>query len=993
MRFTRLGLEDGLSQASGYALAQDVDGFLWVGTQNGLNRFDGKSFRSSWMDGSEPSPVSYALVRSLFSDSDGRLWAGLDDRGLHVFDRLREEFHPVPTRGSDGSSRPPPSRLWAFTEVGRDVLVATDEGVGAIVPDSGGLALRLRGWPTADCGRAVTGMWSASDTLWLGTQDGCVVLDGPRVKDGAKVIARVGAEILEIGAGPKGTVHVATAGRGVLAFDRAGTPRFDGETAGVVPPTEWVEAILTTSTGDTWIGSNGGLGWIQSGRADTAWFTIGSEAAGALPHQTVLDLYEDRSGVIWVGTWDGLARLSPFHHGIRFIPVPPTRADESVGGVVSIVPDGPGHLLAGGIGGMLARVPRFGGDDGALLEDAPVMADIRSMARDANGDLWVATIGSGVQRRTATGWRGYRAGRAGPGSAPHDEVSSLLVDRTGTVWAGARWRGLWYFDPAADLFRAADPSEPSYGLADAYVWPIREDGGGALWFGKNDASDGGIFRLGRDRRTLDFFRTAGDGDERPNAGRILTLTLSGDTLVWFGTQGGGLGRLDPRTGDLRFYTTRDGLPHDNVQGILEDGAGKLWVTTNLGLARFDPSAEEFWVFLEGSGIQFFRFFANSAYEADDGLLHFGGPNGITVIDPALVVPRSEPPPVALTRFVVGGVERADITNLSARPGVELAPGENFFNLEFAALDFTEPGRNRFRYRLERFDQDWVDAGTDGSARYTGVPPGRHTFRVQARSSEGAWNRTALAIPIVVRPPFYATAWFRAMSAALLVGLFAAAYAYRRNQMERVRAMRLQIAGELHDDIGANLSAIALKSDLLKRIAPDVARSRHALADIQRLAHDTMQKVREMIWVVREEHDSVEGLLTRLEDAAGTLLGGVVDLRFDVHPSVPNTPIDMEVRQDVYRVFKEALQNVMKHAEASLVKVAVDFRRPCLHVTIDDDGSGFDEGEVLPGTGFKLMKIRDEGRRVHVGVSSSPGRGTRVEIVFAPQRHSRGAKPM
>jgi signal transduction histidine kinase/ligand-binding sensor domain-containing protein len=989
VRFTRFGLEDGLSQASGYALAQDMDGFLWVGTQNGLNRFDGRAFRSSWMDGSEQSPVSYALVQSLFSDSRGRLWAGLDDRGLHLFDRLREEFHAVQTLSPDGSPRSPPSRFWAFAEIGSEVFVSTDQGLGTLVTDSAGVALRLLGERTSGCARSLTAMWAASDTLWLGTQDGCVVLDQPRAESRAEVIARLGVAVTDIVGGTGTTVLVGTDGRGVFEFDRRGRQRASRETEGVTSPTDQVRTILTTSTGDTWIGTNGGLGWIQPGSADTTWYTLGSEAAGALPHQRIDALHEDRSGVLWIGTWNGLARLSPFYRGIRFIPVSSTEGEEGVGGVISILPNGPRHLLTGSLDAVLADVPRFEQTGAVVVKGDPEMSEIRSMAWGANGDLWVATIYSGIHRRTTAGWRTYRAGRMGPGSAPSDEVSSILVDRSGTVWAGAHTRGLWVYDREADRFRSVDVSGPSYGLAGAYVWPIREDRSGDLWFGKNSAADGGIFRLGPDHHTLDFFRTAGPEDTRANTGRVLTLTVSGDTLVWFGTQGGGLGRLDPRTGDLRFYTTRDGLPHDNVEGILEDGTGMLWVTTNLGLARFDPTTEEFWVFLEGSGIQFFRFFANSAYRSEDGHLYFGGPNGITAIDPTLVVPRRSPPPVALTRFLVGGVDRRDVTNLSARSGVELAPRENFFTLEFAALDFTEPLRNRFRYRLEPFEDDWVDAGTDRSARYTGVPPGHYTFLVQARSSEGAWNREGLAIPIVVRPPLVQTIWFRGTVLALLVGILLSAYLYRRSQLARVRTMRLQIAGELHDDIGANLSAIALKSDLVRRVAPDEARSRPALADIQRLAHDTMQKVREMIWVVKEEHDTVDGLLTRMEDAAGTLLGGVVDLDFTVHQPVPNAEIGMEVRQDVYRVFKEALQNVMKHAQATAVGIDVSYRNPELRVAIVDDGTGFDPDRVQPGTGLKLMKARDQWHRAHVSVSSTPGKGTRVEIAVRIRARRRG----
>jgi signal transduction histidine kinase/streptogramin lyase len=978
IRFSRLGLKDGMSQASAYSIVQGVDGFLWVGTQNGLNRFDGVSFQSVWMDGDTPSPVGYAHVRSLFSDSHGRLWVGLENRGLYLFDRFREKFDLIPVHTAYGSPWESPNQYYEMAEFGGEVLVGTEEGVGAIEWDSARPTLRLGEPRTDGCGPAVTALWAAGDTLWLGTGDGCLLLETSRSGSGDAVVPSLGVAVTSVSAGPGDAVLVTTDGRGMLVFGRDGRLRSDHPHSVPLLPTDQVTSALTSRTGDTWIGTLGGLGWIQAGRPDTTWFTMGSATAGRLPHQAIEDLYEDRSGVLWVGTWSGLARLSPLYRGIRFIPELSGGAGEPVGGVVSILPDGPDRLLTGSLGGVLARVSRSGVTPGALVPGAPKMADIHSMAWGPRSDLWVGTFGSGIYHRTASGWRSYREGGEGRGTLPDDNVASIFVDRAGTVWAGTGSRGLTVYDPVGDRFRGIDVADSTHALSGAYTWPIREADTGALWFGSNGAG-GGLYRLSSDRRTLDFFGTSGSDRERPNAGRILTLLLGGDSLVWFGTQGGGLGRLDPRTGEIRSYTTEEGLPHDNVEGILEDRSGMMWITTNRGLTRFDPATEEFWIFTEDSGIQSSRFFANSAFAGDDGRLYFGGPNGVTVIDPTLVEKREVPPPVALVRFVVGGVERMDITNRSSRSGVDLGPRENFFTVRFAALDLAEAGQSRFQYKLDDFEEDWVDAGADRAAHYTGVPPGRYTFRVQARNSEGTWNRDGLAIPLLLRAPYYQTPWFRALAAAAILGLLAAAYFYRRQQLERVRAMRLQIAGELHDDIGANLSAIALKSDLVARVTQEEERSGQVLGDIQRLAHDTMQKVREMIWVVSEEHDSIEGLLTRMEDSASTLLADMVDFQFTIDPGLRSGQIGMETRQNVYRVFKEALQNVMKHADADFVTIDASRRGADLVVTIVDDGCGFDELAVHEGTGLKLIKMRDRVGGAQVTVSSSPGTGTAVAI--------------
>lgn len=981
LRFTRFGTEDGLSQYAVNTVVQDVDGFLWVGTANGLNRYDGTSFRSSWERGGEPSPLSYGSVQTLYSDRRGRLWVGMDKVGLYLYDRRREAFDSVPVRDASGAPRSSPQSYFAFAEVGDTVLVGTDEGLGAISQGPTGRFLVLGRAPLAGCSASVTALLAVSDTLWLGTKDGCVIREVMGGHEG-KLIRRMDSPVSRIAPGPGspgGALYVTTDGSGVFILHRDGRLVRAGPRSRTPSPTDHVWSILTTESGDTWLGTLGGLGWLRHGGADTTWFEMGSTRAGALPHRTVKGLWQDRSGALWIGTWGGLARLTPLYQGIGFIPEGMDPHGEPVGGVVAITADGPGRLLTGSIGGRLAHVPATSTVPGTAEAGAPAMGDIFSLAWGPNHDLWVASYLTAIFHRTSTGWRAYRKGAGGPGTAPDEYPVSVFVDHAGSVWAGSRDLGLMRYDAGEDRFCQFRPSGPTYGLGRAYVWPIREDGRHNLWFGKDRVEGGGIYRLGPDRKTLDFFPTGGPLGERPNAGRVLTLLPVGDTVVWFGTQGGGLGRLDPRSGALRFYTTRDGLPHDNVEGILQDVSGKLWVSTNHGIARFDPATERFWVLQEALGIPGEQFRANSAYASPEGVLYFGGAEGISVIHPERVTPDVRAPPLALTRFLVRGVARSDVTNLSARDGIDLGPGENFFTFEFTGLNFADDRTIRFRYRLANLEEDWVDAGSDHSARYTGIGPGHYTFLVQARSSMGDWGTEGMSIPIVVHPTFYQTLWFKASLLASILGLVAAGMAYRRNELERVRLMRLDIAEDLHNDIGANLSAIALKSDLVKRVAREDIRGNSILGDIQGLTQDTMHKVREMIWVVREEHDTVGGLVTRMEDAAGTLLGGVVDYAFVVDQNLPDAPLAMSTRQDIYRIFKEALQNVMKHAGECRVDITVQHRPPELVVTVCDDGCGFEESRVEPGNGLKLMRARTRRQRIRVTVSSVPEQGTRVEI--------------
>lgn len=970
-RFTRLGLEHGLSQASVYSVAQDPEGFLWVGTQNGLNRYDGRAFRFRWETRGQPSPVSFGFTRALFVDENGRLWVGVDSHGVYVFERSREEFVPVPLRSGEAPGRAP-EFVWDFAMFEGRVVVATSEGLMEADVGGGELALRRReiGEQRPRCGTAARAVWAESPTqLWIGTSDGCLLTLTSEEGQELDLLAELDGAIVDIGSATRGRVWVSSEARGALLFDRA------GEMLGtrVAPgPVDEASSVLTSDAGDTWIATPHGLGWIPVEGREVLWFSMGSEENGDLPHEYVLALFEDRQGVVWVGTWSGLARVSPFRHGIGFIPTPSTPGTPTAAGVIAIQNIDSDRVRLGLIGGGLKEVSL----DGSTTRDVehPDMADVYSLATSPTGDLWVATNGSGVHRRSARGWRAYREGAQGRGGAHGDLVTAVTVDGTGTVWAGTIYNGLGVYDPEADRFMRFTPPESTF-LA-RYIWPIVEGADGALWLGAN-GPDGGVHRLSADRTELSTYRTA--SSSRPNAGRILTLHVSGDTLVWFGTQGGGMGRLEPSTGQIRSYTTGDGLPHDNVPCILEDDAGKLWVSTNEGLARFDPKTERFWVFRERSGIQGNRFFANSCLRRPDGRLLFGGPNGVSVIDPSRIAPRDDPPPVALTAFTVRGRERPDLNHVTAQRGVELAPDENFFTIEFAALDFTDASLNAYRYRLEDLDPDWIEGAGGNTASYTSVPPDDYVFRVQARNSEGVWNRVGLTIPIVVHPPYYATWWFRLLMAALVGLAVWAAHRARQQQLARVRAMRLRITGDLHDDIGANLSAIALKSELLQKPQIPDGKRQSSLSDIERLARETTQKVREMIWVVKEEHDTVVGLVDHMRDAAAALLGGVIEYRFVVDDDLPEQPIFMELRQDVYLIFKEMLQNVLKHSGATDVIIEVTFDRAHLAVAVIDDGVGFVEAEEMHGHGLGLMRQRAAKHGALLELETSPGLGTRLSL--------------
>jgi two-component sensor histidine kinase len=448
-------------------------------------------------------------------------------------------------------------------------------------------------------------------------------------------------------------------------------------------------------------------------------------------------------------------------------------------------------------------------------------------------------------------------------------------------------------------------------------------------------------------------------------------------LVWIGTQGGGLNRLDPDTEEIRVYTVQDGLPHDHVEGIIEDDFGYIWITTNDGITRFDPNSEEFWVLKAASGLTGNRFFANAVHKNRRGELFFGGESGLTILDPARLQPSSRPPPVALTDFQIHG-RAASLARALGPPQLDLEPNENFFTFRFAALDYTDPAQNRYRYRLENLDEEWIDAGPNRTANYTSVPPGRYVFRVAARSADGVWNEDGLAISLRVQTPYYATWWFRSAIGVTVLMLITGFYAYRLRELHRRQRLRLDIAGGLHDDIGGNLATIIRKTARVEKAIEPNEKVRAELGRVGSLARETEFKVREAVWTVKEEYDTAQALVTRIRDTAEMMLGGSLEYRFRAPDHLPDRRVPWDTRRDVYLLVKEALNNILKHAEATSVDIEIEYDAPHLTLWVSDDGKGFDLDGQSEGHGVGLMREHAARYGGEDPVRSTPGVGTTVQ---------------
>jgi diguanylate cyclase (GGDEF)-like protein len=776
MAFERLSLEQGLSQSTVLTIFQDSRGFIWLGTEDGLDRYDGLSFTSYKYDAKDPASLPNNMVWAIAEDAQGDLWVGTEGGGVARWDHERDHFVRLGS-GKEASLRIPPRvRALLVASDGKVWIGTKDEGLARLDPKSGRLeAFRHdpdhAGSLTSDGVYAI--LPDRAGKLWIGTDGGLDRLDPatgaitPQPINAAVVPGAPGAKVRALREDRNGVLWIGTLGEGLARLDpsdgRITAYRHDP----AVPASlshDRVRALLEDKAGRLWVATDGGLDLLEG--AGFRHYRNDPTDPRSLSDSNVMSLYEDQSGLLWVGTRSGgVHKWNPatwaFGHRTQVAGDPSSLADRMV---TSFAEDRLGRIFVGTLGAGLHLMDRLTGDVSRYQprEGKAGVADrVMALATDAASALWIGTMDQGLYRLDpATGsLKGYRHDPKDPRSLSDDAIMSLAVDGGGDVWIGTHGAGLNRYDSATGSFRVYrhDPGQPT-SLSSDVVTCMATDPSGTLWVG----TDGGGLNA-FDRRSGQFRHFAHDPGDANSLGSnaVFSLHVDGKGRVWVGMRGAGLARLDRQDAahpTFRHFTQREGLVNDVVYGIVPDGDGRLWLSTNNGLARFDPSLERFTSYDSSHGLQSSEFNFGAHYRAGNGELFFGGINGFNAFDPQRLVQNARLPPVVLTSLQKQN-RAADV----ARPlwrldEASLGYRDDVVTFEFAALDFVAPQRNRYAYKLEGFDRDFVDVGNLHRATYTNLPPGAYHFRVKAANSDGVWNEAGLDLPVRVEAPPWRRWW-------------------------------------------------------------------------------------------------------------------------------------------------------------------------------------------------------------------------------------------
>ena len=794
IRFEHLSLEEGLSQAAVMDVLQDRRGYIWLATEDGLNRYDGTGFKVYRHDATDADTLPDNFIWDVEQDGSGSVWVATRG-GLCRWDRATDRFVRQETPGVRNI------RVLRYETRGNSLWIGTRES-GLLKLDLASGTLQRFAHNAADAASLADDRVYAlhvdeNDRLWVGTEAG---LDLKNADDKGFTHQLQGSDkgsagdlrVRAIVADDMGALWVGTSGAGLQRIDlssgRVERFRSDPAVAGSLANDD-VRALLQDSGGRVWVGTSGGLDLYDPERGGFAHYRQDPRNPSSLADDHILSLAQDRGGVLWVGTRQGgVNKWNPLSWQFGHVAPDPDNPKGLGGGrITALAEDRAGGLWIGTYGAGLYAMDRATGDmkayrhqdkDPRSLPSDTVMA----LLHDYRDDLWIGTLDSGLVRMSrATGaFKSYPYDPKKPEGLSARGVTSILEDADRRLWIGTYGGGLERFDPETGRFAhfRHDPKSDS-SLSGDRIAAVAEAGDGRLWIGTMETGLNLLDpRTGRFER---FGHRANDPSTLPNdAVHALHVDVAGS--LWVGTHGG-LSQLQPDGKSFKTYTTRNGLPSDVIYAIANDRHGRLWLSTNSGLSAFDPRTERCVNYGVSNGLQAREFNFGAWHQSTSGELFFGGLNGFNAFVPDRIRQLSQGPEVVLTGVNVDhrplGGGPADETK-----DIKLGFRDKVLGLEFAALDFTAPERNMFSYKLEGFDPEWVPLSGKRSVTYTNLNAGHYTFHLRGANSDGRWNEKGLAVPVDVAAPPWASPGAYAGYSLFLVGAVLTGVRHQKRRFAR-----------------------------------------------------------------------------------------------------------------------------------------------------------------------------------------------------------------
>jgi len=979
--------DHGMSAYVVTCIFQDKLGYLWFGTLNGIDRYDGYNFKTFQNEPGNPNSLISSNVKTIYEDKEGNFWVGTS-RGLEKFDRPNETFihfspHP-PEPGTEWSNS-----VSAILEDKNNILwVGTDDGLNTFDRKTGKF-LSIR-YDSSDPGTISHNSVSAIHedrvgSLWFGTKGGLDKYD------------RQTGKFIHYWQDPN---------------------NYNGFIKNWSTSKYWINSIYEDNTCHLWLGTNGGVIEFNTNDSSFIQYIYNPKDSRSVSSNSISSISQDASGTLWIGTSDAGVNsfdmnLKEFTHYVYDEKDP---GSLSYNGVTAVYCEKSGTLWIT----TLTGVNKLNRTKWPFTQ---YMHDVRNQESIASNEIWSVIRGKNdkIWISTSSGWD--KLDPAAETFSHHSFGSDNLIweNNSGNFWMTIKSGGIYKRDNHGKIIRFFDVSGKEFLQ---HVNCICQSHGNKFWIGANE---GGIYALDPIKNSVTEIRQTKTSilivyedshgmvwaTTRDGSGGLMCYNPRKDTLVRFisddkisGSIGGnytlalledksgtmwfaanGLNRYDHLTGKFKNYNEKDGLPSIVVFSIQEDDKGNLWLSTMKGISKFNPKTGQFKNYDKSYGFSNNRFFPDAGCKTNNGEIYFGGPGGLTRFHPDSIKDNPFIPSIVLTSF------KKFNEPFPLRNEINLPYTENFISFEFAALSFISPKRNQYAYKMEGLDKDWVYTGTRRYATFSHLEPGEYIFRVKGSNNDGVWNEAGTSIKIIITPPWWKTWWFTTFFWLAIVGSVGGTIRFieikklkkKIEDLEQERALereRIRISQDMHDEVGSSLTEISILSEILKKDINKPEEVETLLRNISERSAEVIENIGQIIWAINPRNDPLDNLVAHLRLYTADYLRKVgIKFRFEIPDTIPAYHLSAEVRRNVFLVLKEALHNIVKHSKANEVQVCVDFLEDNIKIIIKDNGNGFSTDQKSgSGNGLINMQKRIENIGGIFNLESEPTRGTCITVV-------------
>jgi len=1008
VRFRQINLEDGLSQSTVQCMIQDSKGFLWFGTANGLNRYDGYNFTVFTNDPNDTTSISDNGILSLYEDKDQNIWIGSIEGVLnrydrktgtffryHILDQLKAETDqdekyfdfPLPFSRNNNKS------ITSITQDTRGYLWIGTWGRGLAKVDLQKNKIEHFYYNKSDSNgihsnRIKALLADKDNVVWAATLGGGLY----KIKSGQKSILESyqkskdewsisDNKVASLLKDENGNLWIGTYGNGLnkLSSYYQNVPpqnaRFEKYFYNPADPkslsNNYVMAIIQDKTGLLWLGTfGGGLDQFDTKKKIFSVFKNNPKVQTSLSRNDVLSVMEDKSRSIWVGTHLGKGLNKLERNTFKFKQI--NKDANGVNGlnddvVWAIANDENSNLWIGTFRGGLDKYDRKKKKFTYYTSDPRVLNSlsdnhIRSILDDGDGKLWIGTYSGGLNvfnKKTGEA-KHYVNIPEDSTSLGANQVQAIYKDKEKNIWIGTFGGGLnklSFEDLELNKIRfkrfSKNPTDP-FSISDDRIYSIYEDDEGILWIG---TFGGGLNKFDpKTGRFISYKNILGD-ESTISDNRVMTIYEDSMNDLWIGTYGGSIQKFSKQKEKFTRYNKKNKIGNSVVYGILEDNNKNLWMSTDNGLYKFNLQTENFTHYDLHDGLQSLEFSGGAYLKSKDGEMFFGGINGLNYFYPDSVIDNKYVPPI-----VISSVRIFNEPIKGEKDSLVLSYSQNFFSFEFASLDYTNPIDNQYAYMLEGFEDDWryVDSRRR-IANYTNLLPGKYIFRVRGSNNDGVWNNDGARIYLKILPPFWRTWWFITLSILFIAFVIYYLSTIRYRGLLAIEKLKGKLAADLHDNVGAGLTEISILSELANQQDQKISQnSSQHLVSISEKARQLIDNMSDIVWMVNPQRDSFYHLILRLKDTYSDLLNlAGISFKTSNIEELSSLKLPMEYKQNLYLIFKEGINNSIKHSKCKKISLEANLEKDELEIILRDDGVGIENENRSFSNGLINMKNRSK----------------------------------